>query len=98
MTKHNIEDLPQAVKSKILTKQEAARIIWEEVYTKPYRYGLKRFTADQKSDILIELLPNFEKLFDKFIPEGSSFSTYVTGCIKNYRNRFLGSQLTAELE
>ena len=94
----DIESLPQAVKNNELSKKEAARMIWEDVYIHPKKYGLILFSEDQKSELLLSIQSLFEKLFDKFIPGSISFRTFITGCIANYKNTFLKTQLINELE
>ena len=74
-----IEKLPQAVKDKTISKQEAAKIIWEAIYTNPKQYGLIYFSEDQKSDFLIGIHKKFERLFDKYIPGSISFKSYIIG-------------------
>ena len=93
-----IENLPYEVKSGKITEQEGARLIWEDVYTHPFDYGLHCFTEDQKSDFLLSTLKAFETLFQKFIPEQGSFRTFISGCLSNYRNAFLRHQLQKETE
>lgn len=89
MQKIQIEDLPQAVKDKTLTKQEAAKIVWAELYTHPKSFGLHFLSEDQKSDLLLSMHKTFEKFFDKFIPGTVSFRTFISACVINYRNNFL---------
>ena len=94
----DIEFLPKAVKEKIISKQEAAKIIWEEIYTNPQRYGLMFFSEDQKSDLLLQIHKQFEVFFDKFIPGHISFKSFITSCLAKYKNRFLKHQLSNEIE
>jgi len=94
----SLEDLPLAVKNNAMTKEEAAKIIWEEVYTNPRRYGLKFFSEDQKSELLLNIHKEFEKIFDKFIPGTGSFRTFLIGCIAKHKKHFLKVQLDRSLE
>ncbi|MBQ9205898.1 MAG: hypothetical protein IJ158_04210 [Treponema sp.] len=95
---YSMDELPKAVKSGKLSKKQAARLIWEEVYTHPAEYGLFYFTEDQKSDFLLSIQETFEKLFEKFIPGMISFKTFITGCITNQKNAFLRNQVRREHE
>lgn len=88
MKTFNLEDLPQAVADKVLSKQEAANIIWAELYTKPGKYGLGLLDEDEKSDLLLYMRRYFETIFDHFIPGTVQFKTYVIGCVLNYRSNF----------
>lgn len=97
MKKTRLEDLPLAVKNNVMTKEEAARIIWEEIYTNPRQYGLKFFTEDQKSELLLNIHKDFEKIFDKFIPGTVSFKNFLIGCISKHKKHFLKSQLNRSL-
>lgn len=93
-----IEKLPQAVKDKTISKQEAAKIIWEAIYTNPKQYGLIYFSEDQKSDFLIGIHKKFERLFDKYIPGSISFKSYIIGFISKYKKHFLRIQATNGIE
>ncbi|MBR1723089.1 MAG: hypothetical protein IJ727_11535 [Treponema sp.] len=88
MKTFSLEELPQAVSYKILTKHEAADIIWAELYTNPGRYGLGVLDEDEKSDLLLYMRRYFETIFDHFIPGTVQFKTYVIGCVLNYRCNF----------
>ncbi|WP_294427826.1 hypothetical protein [uncultured Treponema sp.] len=98
MKKIDIEDLPEYVREHKLTKKEATKIIWEEIYMNPNRYGLMYFSEDQKSDLLIFMQKHFEKLFDKFIPGTITFRTFIIGCITNHKKQFLKNQMMNEVE
>lgn len=98
MNIHNIDNLPKAVQTGKISKKEAARLIWQDVYTHPVEYGLFYFTEDQKSDFLLSIQGTFEKLFDKFTPGMISFKTFITGCITNQKNAFLRRQVKRETE
>ena len=95
---YSMDELPKAVKSGKLSKKQAGRLIWEEVYTHPAEYGLFYFTEDQKSDFLLSIQETFEKLFEKFMPGMISFKTFITGCITNQKNAFLRNQIRREHE
>ena len=95
---YKIEDLPEAVLSGKITATEGAKCIWEDVYTHPRKYGLFYFSEDQKSDFLLDSYEQFEKLFDKFVPGLTSFTTYISGCLATYKKTFLKKQLTRENE
>lgn len=98
MCRIKIDDLPQAVKNKNLTKQEAVKIIWEELYTKPEKYGLLHLTEDQKSEFLLNTHKKFEHFLEKFIPGTVSFRTYLSACLINYKNNFLRKQSARSTE
>ena len=98
MKKIELEKLPQAVKRNEISKKEAARLIWEEVYMKPAQFGLMYFTEDQKSELLLEIHHNFEKIFDKFIPGTVPFRSFLIGCISKYKKHFLKNQTDKWLE
>ena len=96
--KHNIEALPDMVMSGEITRKEAARIIWEDVYMNPMRYGLIYFSEDQKSDFLLSIQDCFESLFEKFNPGQVTFRTFIAGCIAIQKNSFLRNQMRRENE
>ena len=95
---YNIEALPEAVRSGEMTAAEGAKIIWEDIYTNPMRYGLIRLTEDQKSDLLLESRGLFERLFEKFVPGQVTFQTYISSCIMRQKKHFLKVQLAKENE
>ena len=92
MCKIKIDDLPQAVKDKKITKQEAARLIWAELYVHPQKYGLMPMTEDQKSELLLNIHKSFETFLDKFVPGTVSFRTFISACIIKQKNNFLRGQ------
>lgn len=95
---HIIEELPNKVKSGEITKEQAARIIWTDIYMHPFDYGLLCFTEDQRSDFLLSIQKTFESLFEKFNQGQVSFKTFITGCLINQKNSFLRQQLKREHE
>ncbi|MBR0494767.1 MAG: hypothetical protein IJJ71_01155 [Treponema sp.] len=88
----DIEEIPEAVRSHKITKKQGAKLIWQDIYTKPQHYGLIQFTEDQKSDFLLTIYKNFEGLFDKFTPGLIPFRAFVAGCISQYKMQFLRRQ------
>ncbi|MBB5225372.1 hypothetical protein DYE50_04100 [Treponema ruminis] len=98
MQKIKIEKLPEAVKDKVISKEEAAKIIWEDIYTRPHQYGLSYFSEDQKSDLLLGIHKKFENLFDKFVPGSVPFKSYLIGFIAKYKAHFLRLQAINCLE
>lgn len=85
----DIEEIPEAVKNRKITKNQGAMLIWQDIYTKPQNYGLLKFTEDQKSDFLLGIYKNFEGLFDKYTPGLIPFRAFVAGCISQYKMQFL---------
>lgn len=98
MQKMDIESLPEAVRKNLISRQEAANIIWEEVYTNPQKYGLMKLSEDQKSELLLENRKYFSQIFDKFIPGTTTFKTFLSGCIQNHKHKFLRCEKTRETE
>lgn len=77
----DIEDVPEAVKSKKITMKEAVDFIWADAYTNPGKYGMYYLSEDSKSDLLLEMYGQFDKILERFNPRASSFRTYITSCI-----------------
>ena len=88
----DIEKLPDAVNGRKISKKQGADIIWEDIYMKPQHYGLLSMNEDQRSDFLLEIHENFEKLFDKFTPGLSPFRAFISGCVAQYKMAFLRKQ------
>lgn len=98
MNNEDIEKLPNLVKSGKISITEAVNVIWEDIYTKPYYYGLGYFTDDQRSEFLIEIHDLLEKLFAKFNGGALSFRAFVAGCIANNKMSFLRTQFSKSTE
>ena len=97
MTTIKFEELPEAVKRNKITKEEAIKRLWEEMYKFPRKFGLGEFTEDQKSDFLLGMSKIFGKIFDKYTPGQVSFRAYISGCVKTYKMSFLRLQKSAAL-
>ena len=80
MTK-SIESLPQLVAEGKLTKREAAKIIWEDMYLYPMKYGLS-LRNDAKSEFLLYLQERIDSIFDDYEPGKILFRTYIWGLVK----------------
>lgn len=92
MNKTNIERLPEAVRNKSLAKSKAVQIIWEELYTRPYLYGLHLLNEDQLSEFLLKILPKFEGMIEKFRPGSASFRQFISNYLLHYKHTFLRKQ------
>ncbi len=84
MQKTDIESLPQLVQQGCISTKKAARIIWTEIYTNSYLYGLKNLDEDERSDFLLYLHTRFEKIFSSYNSDVIPFKIYIKGYLKNY--------------
>ena len=96
MCQVNIDELPQKIKEDKMSIEEGVNIVWGEVYTHPYKYGLYYFSEDQKSDFLLEIRPKFSKLFFDFEPGRFTFTQFLFVKISNYKMPFLRTQMDNE--
>lgn len=91
MQNENIESIPPKVKTNQLSYSEGAKQIWAYIYLEPYKYGLNKFTEDEKSDFLLSIAGSFEKVLRNFDASCSSFKTYLshylTNSAKNWRRK-----------
>lgn len=81
MNKININDVPNLLESKKITEEQAVKIVWTEIYIKPYIYGLEDFDEDQKSDFLIDFSGKIHLLFKRYNKELGAFSSFIRGCV-----------------
>lgn len=81
MTKSNINNLPEELESKKISKKDAINAIWAEIYIKPYVYGLEDLDEDEKSEFLLDVREKLGLLFTKYNKELGTFSTFIRGCL-----------------
>lgn len=81
MKKININDVPQLLSSNQISIKEAVNIIWSEIYTKPYVYGLENFDEDEKSDFLLQFHKKIPLLIKRYDKNLGNFSNFIRGCI-----------------
>ena len=78
-----LNDLPNMIRQGTISKENAVKTLWGEVYSNPRAYGLRGLTDDQKSDLLLHYKDRFERLFDTYDENRGKFSTYVYSWMQN---------------
>ena len=69
--------LPLECKKKSLSYEEAAMKIMEVVYTNPGRFNLLDMDEDSRSDFLLEMLPKFKGLVERYDSAFGPLGAYV---------------------
>lgn len=77
-----IEQLPEFVASGKITKAEALNLIAEEIYRTPFRFGLAGYDEDFRSDVILSFLQKGMSVLERYIPERSSFRSYLFAFIQ----------------
>lgn len=77
MYKNELDCLPVKIRLGAISKKEAAMKVMEAVYTNPFRFNLQTMDEDDRSDFLIDMLPKFENLLERYEPLRSPFGAYL---------------------
>ncbi len=83
-----IEEIPNLVKSGKLSRTEAGKILWQEIYFNPALYGIEDLSEDARSDFLLKHYRKICQLPDDFIPGATKFRTFIRVCIVNSKRPF----------
>ncbi|MBR7064140.1 MAG: hypothetical protein IKI31_03185, partial [Treponema sp.] len=62
----NVEEFPELVEERIITKENAIKKIAEDMYKKPFRYGLLSYDEDFRSEIILRFIQRGEQIFERF--------------------------------
>ena len=82
MKKCFVNELPQLVLQKKVTKKEACRQLWIWLYLYPSYFGLNGMDEDEKSNFLLHVQPKFETALQNYRIGKSSFRTYFSTFIR----------------
>jgi len=91
MGNYDINGLPEKIKQNFITIDDASKLLMEELYIHPYRFGLARMDIDDRSDFIVKLFPRFPRLFKTYnsntSPFGVYFYSYVTGALCSWHRQ-----------
>lgn len=89
MTDIKLDEIPDLVKSKQMSKQEACLQVYYTLYTSPARFGLKDMDDDLRSDFLLHFLQHkTDNLIESYDPKISPFGAYVYKTVQTARITF----------
>lgn len=77
MCLNKLDSIPQKVRDGFLSAKEAAMSVMKIVYTNPARFLIRDMDEDDRSDFLIDCLPNFEKMILRHDEKISQFGLYL---------------------
>ncbi|MCR5047226.1 MAG: hypothetical protein K6A42_11680 [Treponema sp.] len=99
MEKREVEILdliPARCEKGELSKKEAAMKIMEVVYTNPGRFNLLDMDEDERSDFLLEMIPKFEGLMDRYDKSLGPLGAYIYFSIPGMRLSWSKKRLESE--
>lgn len=91
MTYDEINALPEKTVEKIMTVDEASKLLLREVYFHFYRFGLRFTDEDDRSDFILNITPKLSRLFHEYKPDIGPFAvffiSYITGALYSWRRQ-----------
>ncbi len=87
--------IPERLERGELSKKEAAMKIMEVLYTNPGRFNLLDMEEDERSDFLLEMLPKFEGLMDRYDKSLGPLGAYIYFSIPGMRLSWSKKRLEA---
>ncbi len=85
MKKIETNEIPFLFENGKITKTEAIKALWANIYTAPEKYALRSFSEDELSDFLLHFYPRFSSLLDAYDSVSADFTTFVRNCISFYK-------------
>ena len=73
----NVEEFPELVEERLITKENAIKKIAEDMYKKPFRYGLLSYDEDFRSEIILRFIQRGEQIFERFKRGKASFRSFL---------------------
>lgn len=89
MSKENTLSIYFRLKKGEITKEKAASLLLEELFTNRYYFNLHNLSEDDLSSFLIWVYPKIIKSFSNFNDTMSIFTTYFTTVIRCQKNSWL---------
>ncbi|MBR4373361.1 MAG: hypothetical protein IKP49_03245 [Treponema sp.] len=86
MKKVEMNEIPQLLESEKITKEEAAKWIWTNVYFSPEKYNLKELDEDSLSDFLLQYRHRFAHLIEMYDKNRADFTTFIRSCMMQFKN------------
>lgn len=72
-----LDDVPQKIAEGSMSVEDAAMKVMEAVYTNPGRFNLLDMTEDGRSDFLLEILPKFRRMVERYDKSQGPLGAYV---------------------
>ncbi|MCM1321980.1 MAG: hypothetical protein NC041_08365 [Bacteroides sp.] len=82
MDKMRFEKLYEQTAEGLLSKEDTAHFIMEQLYTHPAFFGINTLTQDERSEYILHLYPLLLRITDIFNPESGTFLGYVQAIIR----------------
>jgi hypothetical protein len=79
-----IEKIPELVATGKMTETEGVNLIAKEIYQSPFRFGLTAYDEDFRSEVLLSFLQKGRFVIERYIPERSSFRSYLFASIQGF--------------
>ena len=80
-----LDKIPQVLAEGGMTVDEAAMKVLEVVYTNPGRFNLLDMAEDERSDFLLETLPKFRRLLERYDKSLGPLGAYVYYSLPGWR-------------
>ena len=85
MKKFDAKRIPELLGSGKIGTDQAATLLWGEVYANPGLYGLGAMDEDERSDFLLFFHGRFSHIIREFDSGKGDFTTFIRACMTNFR-------------
>jgi len=94
----DLEAIPGLVAAGIITREDAVKMLAQELYLSPYRFGLAAYDEDFRSEVILAFLRKAAPVLERYEPERSCFGGYlfafVQGLILTQKRNEIRSLIT----